>query len=80
MRPTEYLQQGVSHCGAYSVKGVLSAFGLDDGRHPKMYHPGWFGRVTGLTLNSQYWPRVIRSYGLKAQSKSADWQYEEVVP
>lgn len=71
IKPAEYLKQGFSHCGAYSVKGILSAYGLDNKGHPKEYHPGWFGRFTGVTLNSQYWPRVLRSHGLRAEVKSA---------
>jgi len=54
IRPKEYLKQGVSHCGAYSVKGVLGAVGLDKTHHPKEYHLNWFCRLTGLTLNKQY--------------------------
>ncbi|PJC33240.1 hypothetical protein CO051_01835 [Candidatus Roizmanbacteria bacterium CG_4_9_14_0_2_um_filter_39_13] len=54
MGSKEYLKQGVSHCGAYSVKGVLGAVGLDKTHHPKEYHLNWFCRLTGLTLNKQY--------------------------
>ena len=71
IKPKEYLKQGVSHCGAYCVKGILSAYGLDTTNHPKEYHPGWFGTITGITMNRQYWPKVLRTYGVKAEPKSA---------
>lgn len=71
IKPKEYLKQGISHCGAYSVKGILSAFGKDKTFHPKEYHTNWFTRVTGITLNRSYWPRVFESYGIKAIPKNA---------
>lgn len=70
VRPKEYLKQGISHCGAYSVKAILSSYGLDKTRHPKEYHPGRFGRFTGITMNRQYWPAVFGTHGLKATPKS----------
>lgn len=53
-KPAEYLKQGLSHCGAYSVKGILSVFGLDTKAHPKDYHPSWAGKLTGLTMGKNY--------------------------
>lgn len=70
-RPKEYLQQGLSHCGVYSIKGILSAFGKDKTGHPKEYHPGWFGRITGMTLGRQYYINILRRYGINAVLKSA---------
>ena len=36
-KPKQYLQQGMRHCGGYTIKAILSAYNLDDGRHPKKY-------------------------------------------
>jgi len=71
IRPSEYLKQGPSHCGAFSVKGILSAYGKDDTAHPKEYHPHLFGRLTGLTTGLQYWPRVLARHGMEAIPKFA---------
>ncbi|MBI3052355.1 C39 family peptidase [Candidatus Woesearchaeota archaeon] len=72
IRPKEYLMQGPSHCGAYSVKGVLSAYGLDRKTQAKEYHTRLFGRITGTTLSRQYWPKVLKAHGIKAEIKSAE--------
>lgn len=71
IKPREYLVQGLSHCGAYSVKGILSAYGKDNKRHPKEYHSGWLGKLTGGSFGEQYWIFVLRQYGLKATFHSA---------
>lgn len=71
VKPKEYLKQGISHCGAYSVKGILSALGKDRTDHPKEYHPNWFGHLTGVTLNRKYWPGVFRAHGVKATPRYA---------
>lgn len=71
-RPEEYLVQGPSHCGAYSVKGILSAFGLDSRGHPKEYHANWFCRLTGATLGKQYWVNILKSYDVDSKIDSAD--------
>lgn len=73
IRPKEYLvQKGPSHCGAYSVKAILSAFGKDTKDHPKEYHPNLIGKITGATLNRQYWVDVLESHGVKANAKTAE--------
>lgn len=71
IRPKEYLVQGPSHCGAYSVKGILSAFGKDHKGHPKEYHPIWLGRLTGGTFGKNYWVNVLKHYGIDADFKTA---------
>jgi hypothetical protein len=71
IKPAEYLQQGPTHCGAYSVKGILSAFGIDETRHPKEYHPSWLGKITGFTLGNNYYVNILRSHGVKADRKTA---------
>ncbi|MBI3558759.1 hypothetical protein HY085_00010 [Candidatus Gottesmanbacteria bacterium] len=72
IRPKEYLTQGPSHCGVYSVKAILSAYDLDTKNHPGEYHPSWFGRLTGATLGRDYYPRILEAYGLKASILTAD--------
>jgi hypothetical protein len=72
IKPQKYLKQGPSHCGAYSVKAILEAFGKDTLKaHPKYYHPHWLGRLTGATLGRNYWVDVLKSFGINAQTKSA---------
>lgn len=72
-KPKEYLVQGPSHCGAYSVKGILSAFGKDDKGHPKEYHPIWLGKLTGGTFGKNYWVNVLKEYGTDAISQTAKY-------
>lgn len=71
IKPKEYLQQGLSHCGVYSVKGILSAYGLDDKTDPKYYHPNFLGKITGMTLGKMYYVNILRSYNIKAEIKTA---------
>ncbi|NCS97743.1 MAG: BtrH N-terminal domain-containing protein [Candidatus Pacebacteria bacterium] len=70
-KPAEYLKQGLSHCGAYAVKGILSSMGLDKTNHPKEYHPSLLGRLSGITFGRDYYPRILSKYGIKATPKSA---------
>lgn len=37
-KPKEYLKQGPTHCGAYSVKAIIEAFGKGDKKDPRDYH------------------------------------------
>ncbi len=71
IKPFEYLKQGPSHCGAFSVKAILDAYGLGNKRHPKEYHTRWFSRLTGNSLGKEYYARILNSYGLKARIKTA---------
>ena len=71
VRPKEYLVQGPSHCGAYCVKAILSAYGKDDKNHPKEYHTNFFCRLTGSTLSKSYYPNILKRYGIHAESKTA---------
>lgn len=70
IKPSEYLKQGRVHCGMYAIKGVLSAYGLDDKKNPEDYHSSFFGRVTGGTLPRTF-HKVLKRYGLKAEVKLA---------
>jgi len=71
VKPVEYLTQGISHCGAYSVKAILSAFGKDDKKRPEEYHPNFFNRFTGLTLGKNYYSKILNKYGIITEFKSA---------
>lgn len=71
IKPKEYFVQGLSHCGAYSIKAILSAFGKDDRAHPEDYHSDLFNRLTGLTSGKDYWPQILSKFGIKAELKSA---------
>lgn len=64
--PKEYLQQGLSQCGAYSVKGILSAYGKDDGRPPRNYQPNLLAKYTSIT-GPATWSRLLQSYGFNAK-------------
>jgi hypothetical protein len=63
--PKEYLEQGLIHCGAYSVKAILSAYGKDDRKNPKDYEVGFWAKHTAIADATQ-WLKVLRSYGLNA--------------
>lgn len=76
IHPAEYLQQGSSHCGMYAVKGIVSAYGLDDGKRPEEYHLTLFGRVTGWAFP---WTitRTLAHYGLASHVAMAPYQSDE---
>lgn len=71
IKPKEYLKQGLSHCGAYSTKAILSAFGKDSKNDPREYHTFWLNKLLGTGLWNSYWVNVLCSYGLKASTVSA---------
>lgn len=66
-RPKEYLKQGPTGCGAFSVKGILSAYGKDNKTHPFQYLP--LSRFP-FVINAFHWVEVLRSYGLDAHMQS----------
>ncbi len=66
-RPKEYLKQGPTGCGAYSVKGILSAYDKDNKKHPFEYLQ--WSRLPFIT-NSSHWTKVLNSCGLKAKQES----------
>ena len=72
IKPKDYLTQGISHCGAYSVKAILSAYGLDNKMHPKEYHSNWFGKLTGVTFGTKYLLNILKSYGINAKAGTAE--------
>lgn len=50
--PKEYLEQGFTQCGAFSVKAILSAYGKDDKKHPRDYKSNNFRQVCIVGRNS----------------------------
>lgn len=65
--PKEYLEQGLTQCGAYSVKAILSAYGKDDKQYPHDYQPNFLAKYTGINRGLILWPKVLQSYGVSAQ-------------
>ena len=63
-KPKEYLKQSPIGCGAFSVKGILSAYGKDDKQRPFEYLP--LGGIP-FVLNISHWTNVLSSYGLPAE-------------
>ena len=72
-KPKEYLKQGLSHCGVYCVKAILSAYSKDDKQHPKEYHTNWIGRnLFSFATGIKYYDKILASYGIKSETKSAE--------
>lgn len=73
IKPKEYLKQGLSHCGVYSVKAILSAYGKDDKQHPKEYQTNWIGRnLFSFATGIKYYDKILASYGIKSETRSAE--------
>lgn len=72
-KPKEYLTQGLSHCGVYCVKAVLSAYDKDDREHPKKYHTNWIGKnLFSFATGKSYYDKILASYGIKSKTQSAE--------
>ena len=69
--PKEYLEQGLSQCGAFSVKAILGAYGKDDKKHPRDYQPNSLAKHTGINRGLILWPKVLQSYGVFAERGDA---------
>lgn len=65
--PSEYLKQGPTGCGAFSVKGILSAYGRDNKTHPLEYLPV---SVIPFIVMPSRWVSVLRGHGLDAHLQS----------
>ncbi len=66
-RPNEYLKQGPSHCGVYSVKAVLEAFNKVTRIKPEDLHTNWISRITGAVFHPDYLVHMLESYSLVAK-------------
>lgn len=64
----EYLEQGRTHCGVFTAKGVLSAYGLDVHEDPRDYHRSKLGRSIGAILPSGL-VRILRKHGIESVLK-----------
>lgn len=65
--------QGLSHCGTYSVKAILSSYGKNNRRHPKEYHTNWIGKnLFSFATGIKYYDKIFTSYGIKSQTQSAE--------
>ena len=67
-KPKEYLKQGPTGCGLYAIKGILSAYGKDDGRNPFVYYPA--GVLPFITTRLRL-INILRSRGFDAHWRSA---------
>jgi len=70
-RPKEYLEQGLTQCGAYSVKAIISSYRKDDKKHPREYQPNFLAKYTGINRGLILWPKVLQSYGISAEKGDA---------
>lgn len=73
-KPKEYLKQGLTGCGAFSVKGILSAYGKDDKTHPFQYYPL---SIIGFGSTPSRWVKILRAYGLDAKLHSSRQMSDE---
>lgn len=73
IKPEEYLVQGISHCGVYCVKAILSAHGKDNKSHPKDYHTNWIGKnLFSFATGEDYYDAIFASYGIKSKTRSSE--------
>jgi hypothetical protein len=72
IHPKDYPNQGIRHCGAYTTRAVLSAYGFNEIQDPSILHTNPLLRLLGFTSSIDYYPAILRSYGLDAQAKTAE--------
>lgn len=77
IKPSKYFSQGLSNCGLFSIKGILSAYGLDDKGDPRGYHSNIFSRITSITFGGNYYKDILSSYGVDSEMKFAENQTQE---
>lgn len=70
-RPKQYLQQGLGHCSVYSIKAILSAYGLDNKQHPKEHHTNRLSKIIEITFGGHCIIKILISYGLNAENDNA---------
>jgi hypothetical protein len=64
IRPDKYLSQGISNCGLFSIKGILSAYGLDEKADPREYHTNLICRLTSISWGENYYKNILASYSV----------------
>ena len=67
LKPNQYLEQGLTQCGAYSVKAILSAYGKDVKGHPREYQPNLFTKYTGTNIGPSFLDKILKKYGVHAR-------------
>jgi hypothetical protein len=72
IRPAAWRTQPGSHCGAFAVQAVLQAYGLNDVAEPWDLHTSFLSRMQGSATSRDYYPGILRSFGLVARSRSAE--------
>ena len=70
-KPKEYLKQGKVHCGVYTAKAVLEAFGKGTYKNPVEYHVNFLNKITGCMFRNQDLVNVFNKYGLKTKFECA---------
>lgn len=68
-KPKEYLKQGAVHCGVYTAKAVLEAYGKGIHSDPIKYHVATINRITGTMFKSTDLVNVLKKYGLTSSVK-----------
>lgn len=66
-KPTKYLSQGLTNCGLFSIKGILSSYGLDDKGDPREYHSDLICRLTSITWGRNYYTNILALYGIDSE-------------
>ncbi len=78
IRPKEFpYQEGVLHCGAFAAQAVLNAYGLPNVSEPWELHTSRISLKTGSSISKDYYPAILRSYGLDARCRSANGLSDE---
>jgi hypothetical protein len=74
LRPRQYLKQRYwfAHCGVFTAKAVLSAYGRDAKDRVEDYHTNTVARTMGTFVGRNYYPGILRAHGLKAEGCNAD--------
>ncbi|MDA1316807.1 MAG: hypothetical protein O3B87_02150, partial [bacterium] len=73
-KPKEYLKQGAVHCGVYTAKAVLEAYGKGIHSDPRKYHVAVFNRITGTMIRLADFSNILIDYGLEVEGKFMDKQ------
>jgi len=73
-KPKEYLPQGLRYCSGFTIKGILSAYNLDDGRSPREYL-GFFS-----IASPKFIKKILEKYGFSCQIKKAiNFSYKDKI-
>ncbi|MDP4011886.1 MAG: hypothetical protein Q8P72_06730 [Candidatus Roizmanbacteria bacterium] len=70
-KPKEYLKQGMVHCGVYTAKAILEAYGKGIHRDPRKYHVNFINKISGAMFRSQDLINVFQKYSLNLKAVCA---------